>query len=195
MIVANETIAATLESSSWLTLVRVGFSFVLYTGYFVLGYWLADHAARVPETTGRLTTRIAAAAIWVFAVLAISVSWAIPLWQGQAPEALRFPWLPVFLLQLPLGIASFLLLAAWTPRRAVAAGFGRFADRCGLYAYGVYYIHPLIIIAVGLAWRFGLGLGATDALYYIIAFPLVSALSVLTIRSLAKLSVGRYLVG
>jgi surface polysaccharide O-acyltransferase-like enzyme len=193
--VVNEVLSQSAEPSQWVAVGRVWLSFLPYLGYFALGYYLADHAARIVAMMERRTMKVAAAATWLILAMVISACWAIPLLRGATFNSLRYPWLPVTLLQGPLAVASFVLLATWAPQRALTADLARFADRCGLYAYGVYYIHPLVLIVVTLGWRFGLGLNAADALFYISAFPLVSVLSVQSVRSLAGLPAARHLVG
>ena len=71
----------------------------------------------------------------------------------------------------------------------------RLLQTCGLYAYGVYYLHPLVLMFCGMGLDGGgLGLDASSAESYVLYLPLGSLVSVFAARQLARLPTSRYLV-
>ncbi len=70
---------------------------------------------------------------------------------------------------------------------------GRLLHSLGLYAYGIYLLHVVfLLLARGVLAR-GLDLGTEDAGYYILLFLATTFGTLLAVRALARLPLGRYI--
>jgi peptidoglycan/LPS O-acetylase OafA/YrhL len=169
-------------------------NFLPQLGYFVLGYFMSDHAAHIVDAIRRPATRIAAGVTWPMTAAILAAYWLVPLLAGRSFETIAYPGLAIVLLAPPLSLAAFIALVVWLPEARSAHPVSRLVQACGLYAYGVYYLHPLILLLVRSSLTAIVGLEVGSAGFYVLAFPICSVATVFAVRQLARLPHTRYLV-
>lgn len=189
---ATVAVAWLQHSEGWPTdVVRTAGAFVPYVGYFTAGYLLHDRAGGFVAITEDRTHRTLALVTWVAAAAGIAGYAAVPLWLGGSPWAV--PGLAHDLLA-PVLSASALVVVSGTLRERDSSGFlPRLALLCGLYAFGIYFVHPFVLLAVNWALTNVLHLNWEQPLFYLLAFPAVTGASILAVKALARVPVGRYL--
>jgi probable poly-beta-1,6-N-acetyl-D-glucosamine export protein len=191
--IVAEVFGTIAQTMPWLQLLGVGLSFLQYVGYFVLGYYLLEHASDIPVVVGRRDVRAAAGVTWLAAAGALAAWNAIPLLRVGTWEAIPYPGLAVALLAVPMSAAALPLLVAWSPGARVPRLINRLVGMCGLYAFGVYYLHPVVLSVVSVVLTKFAGLSWDGVAFYALAFPLVSTLGALSVKLLARLPHTRYL--
>jgi surface polysaccharide O-acyltransferase-like enzyme len=191
--VAGELAAPRLSHYRWLADATVILSFLPYVGYFTLGYLLLDYAADFRVTVRRPAIRAAAVLIWSSAAGAIGAYTALPLLWSGTWGAVPYPGLALKLLAPILSAAAFVVIADRRPGMRSFGPAARIVQSCGLYAFGVYFLHPLVLLVVSWGLTEAVGLNWNSVAFYVLALPLVSVASVLAVRLLAKVPFARYL--
>ncbi len=123
-------------------------AFLKFVGYFVAGYALCDHAAAFVESARARFSLEVAATVWLGTGLLLPVLWltrGTP-GHGVSPTWLTASRIALELLAVPLTGAVLTLLAARRERWRVPAPFRLVIRTSGLYAYGIYYLHPLVMM-------------------------------------------------
>jgi surface polysaccharide O-acyltransferase-like enzyme len=171
------------------------FLFLSNIGYFVLGYWIAEHGDRIVPIFGRKADRCAGALVWVTAASLLALSWWVPLTQGVPFPAISFLPAAQGLLVPLLASAAFLTIFAclrgpWNRKNLVL----RQVHALGLYSYGIYYLNPLVVKVASWLLRHPAGLSVDGPLYYVVLLLAVPAATLVTARILSRAPFGRYLV-
>jgi len=183
--VATSNINAASSTTSWFAPAKVLRAFLCYLGYSLAGYYLHDHAGRLLALTRRLPLVIGATLAWLTIAVFIAVA------RGPDRQFATFP--PVGKALEPLlCVAAFVVLAVWRSGSPLTRPLERLVDTCGLYAYGVYYLHMLVLGCFTWTCARFVDSPTLHGLFYLLAFPTVSILSVLTVKLLARLPFGRY---
>jgi surface polysaccharide O-acyltransferase-like enzyme len=180
-------------TDGWFAPVAVSLSFLSYIGYFALGYFVHDHASEVVQAIRRPVILVVAGLTWLATAAIMSSYLVIPLAGGLTFNAISHRGLAVVLFSPPLSLAALLVLAAWRPGVGLTRPVGWLIHACGLYAYAVYYLHPLVLEIVTWTWIHAVGLGRHEVSFYVVAFPLVSVLTVFLAKLVARLPLARYL--
>jgi surface polysaccharide O-acyltransferase-like enzyme len=191
--IVAEVFSQDASKAVWLQLAGVSLSFLPYIGYFVLGYFLLDHAADIPKVVDRRDVRAVAGTTWLATAGALAAWSAVPLLRTGAWAAIPYPGLAVQLLAVPMSAAALPLLVAWSPGLRLPRRINRLVGTCGLYAFGVYYLHPAVLLVVSLVLTKYVGLSRDGVAFYPLAFPIISTLSALSVKLLARLPFTRYL--
>jgi hypothetical protein len=165
-----------------------------HVAYFVFGYFLADHADLAADLVRRGAAQVVAAVVWLTAAIAVAAYWAVPLANGTSFDAIAYRYMAVDVLALPMGVAAFVVLVGVRPHEWLGGALGWLVRAAGLYAYGVYYLHVLMLMVIARALTGPLGLARTGFAFYASAFALGSIASVLVAKLLARLPFSRYLV-
>ena len=187
--VATPDLAAqAMNTDTWLTPAAVSLSFLSYIGYFVAGYYLNDHAADVDQVIRRRGLVIVAALGWVTAAAVMTTGRAIALSGGPALGTISHQALAPL-----LSPAAFVVLAAWRSQGLLTRPIERLVQRSGMYAYGMYYLHPLVLEMVSWGWKHSVALPRSHGLFYVVAFPLVSVFTLFAVKLVARLPFARYL--
>lgn len=177
------------ELSRW-----AGIAFVAHLGYFLGGYYLLDRAGDIRRWLLRPAVATVGLLVWFAAAAGIAVSWIVPLSRGIAWEALPHPYLLHHLLTPPLSLAAFASLLYFAARPARRPGpCRRGLHALGLYAYGVYYLHPLFITLIAGAFRHWTGTVPVDSMaFQLLRLLLVPGAAWFTAQLLARLPFGKY---
>jgi len=191
--VATDVAIKPPAADSWLSLPAVGLSFLSYVGYFVMGYFLHDCASQVVNAARRPAVIVASGLAWAATAAMIAAWRAIPLADGQVFLSAAHPTLAISLLGPALSLPAFVILAGWHQGARATGPTGWLVHTSGLYAYGVYYLHPLVYELVAWSFIHGAGLGKTSVMFLVIAFPGVCVLSVWLVKAAARLPFARYL--
>jgi surface polysaccharide O-acyltransferase-like enzyme len=167
-----------------------------FIGFFVAGYHLHDRADEMMAAARGPRALRLAGAVWLAAGSVVPALWA---WQvlAAAPETWsRLSHVALDLLTMPLAAAAFVMLIAWPPECQGRGLLRRLVGSCGLYAYGIYYLHPLVLLYAGRGLARYAGPVTTVApLRSIVLFVLVAVLSVGAVKALARLPLGRLASG
>ncbi len=184
--VATSDLNAALSTDSWLAPAKVLRAFFCYVGYFLAGYFLYDHAGEVVALARRRAFVILMGLAWLvvsvvmFTIRGASLQFSTVPGAGKALEPL-------------LCLAAFVMLATWRSRGVPSGPIERLLEASGLYAFGVYYLHMLVLAIFSWGWRHYVELPMDHGLFYLLAFPSVSVLSLLAVKLVARLPFGRYL--
>lgn len=174
-------------------LAAVALACLPWLGYFVLGYFLHDHAAALLEAVRKPATSVAALVTWLTAGAILAAYWAVPTLAGRSFGTIPHPYLPHVLLGPPLSIAALTLMFLWLPRLRGMPPISRFVQACGLYAYGVYYLHLIVLELVGRGLTAG-GLDDGHLGFVALRFLIGSVVCVYAVRQLARWPHTKYLV-
>jgi len=171
-----------------------GIAFVAHLGYFLGGYYLLDRAGEIRNWLRRPTTATVGVLVWFAAAAGIAASWSIPLSRGIAWAALPRPYLLHHLLTPLLSLAAFATLLSFAGRPERRPGpCRRGLHAFGLYAYGVYYLHPLFIMLIAGTFRHLTGAVPIDsAAFQLLRLFLVPTAAWFTAQLLARLPFGKY---
>ncbi len=191
--VALETGALAAARGTWLQVAAVAVSFLPYVGYFVAGYLLLDRVPAVSALVARRGVRALAATGWLTAAAILAAWSAVPLLAAGNWAAIPYPRLATHLLAVPMTASALLLLLAWILGPHVRGRFDRFVGTCGLYAFGMYYVHPAVLLFVSLVLTKYGGLAWDGVAFYVLAFPIVVVVSAMGVKLLARLPFTRYL--
>jgi len=176
------------------TLAFKGLAFLSYLGYFLAGYHLHDYADVVVGMLRQTRSIIIGAIVWLLTGAGVGLHWAAPL-AGDTPfEDAAGQDLVLWLLLPMLSIAALPVILKCAETAGAAQNLaGRALSSFGLFSYGVYYLHPLVLVLLSsLLWRYA-HLDYDDGLYYAAVFPSVCILSLGAVRILSKTPFGRYL--
>jgi peptidoglycan/LPS O-acetylase OafA/YrhL len=190
----DEVSKQSMPRPEWVALAAVSLACLPLLGYFVLGYFLLDHAADFVDAMRRPAMRLAALVTWLTAGAIVAAYWTVPLLAGRSFRTITLPYLPHVLLGPPLSIAALVLLFVWLPKLRGVHLVNRFVQTCGLYAYGVYYLHLLVLELVGRGLTAVVGLDGGSVGFYALQFLSGSLASVYAVRQLARLPYTKYLV-
>jgi hypothetical protein len=136
----------------------------------------------------------AAAAAWIVTGAILPAVWASQvlgccpsLWSVSSRIALE-------LLAFPLTIAAFAMMVARRPGWPVPSPVRWGVRACGLYSYGVYYLHPLGLILVGrMLHRYAGPLMDQGPLRAALLFFLDVIVAVYAVKLLVRLPLARHL--
>jgi surface polysaccharide O-acyltransferase-like enzyme len=133
--------------TGWADLVVSVTAFLKFVGFFVAGYALRDHAAAFVESSRERFSLEVALTVWLSTGMLLPVLWlsrGIP-GHGVSPTWLSASRIALELLTVPLTGAVLTLLAARKARWRVPMPLRWVVTTCGLYGYGVYYLHPFVM--------------------------------------------------
>ncbi len=170
-------------------------AFLSHLGYFLGGYLLLDTAEEVRRWLRSPAMVIIAALVWLAAATGIAASWYFPMARGISWEALPHPYLVHFLLTPLLSMAALVVLLPAVQRKSHHPGpLLRGLHAFGLFAYGIYYLHPLFILLVAQWFRLLTGAVPYHSLWFQgLRGAFVAVAAFLTAQLLARLPFGRYL--
>ncbi len=180
----------------WTDALVTGTSWLKFVGFFVAGYHLHDRAGTVLAALRQPRALPTAAAIWFAAGMVLPIIWTAQVF-GAAPGAWsRLSHIALDLLTVPMAAAAFAVLMAWPPGWQGAPAWRRLVQSSGLYAYGIYYLHPLVLLYAGrvLVWAAG-PVAAIAPLRAAVLFVVVAVGSTLAVKGLARLPFGRLVSG
>jgi surface polysaccharide O-acyltransferase-like enzyme len=183
------------SSSLWMDAAVTCTSFIKFIGYFVLGYALRDHAAVVLSGAARRRAFRDAAVVWLATGLVLPVAWVgrvlasnLPLWIQVSRITLE--WLAV-----PLTVSAFVMLTAWPRHWTMPPVARRAAEVCGLYSFGVYFLHPLVLMLVArLFYTYARPLMAPGPQKAVLLFVPTVIGTVFVVKWLARSPLARYVV-
>ncbi len=190
----DEAYRQSIRQSEFRWLADLGLSFLPLLGYFVLGYHVHDHAQTVVRVVWRRKVQVLALVTWSAMAIFLELYWFFPLPVARYSQTLLGARVLRVLLAAPLSVAASIVMLRWVLERRGTDAVNRLLQTCGLYAYGVYYLHPLVLMFVGWGLTAVAGLDASSAESYVLYLPLGSLVSVFAARQLARLPTSRYLV-
>ena len=171
-----------------------GLLFVSHVGYFIFGYYLLERSAEAAQMLRNARFVLAAGAVWVLSAAVVFAYWGIE--RSQSISGVANVCASVAL-NLFVPLMSLGALAAILPLvqklNAAASAAQRFLHSLGLYSYGIYYFHGFAGWTISLALRHALHYRRSDAMFYLLTFLLTPFVTLVCIRFLAKLPIGKYL--
>jgi len=152
-------------------------------GYFVAGYFILDHAKAALRICERWTGRIASVAVWLL--------WpSLSLWSVDGDVG---GWIAKALNAASVVAAFFVLASVSCPESRVGKSVARWVACFGLYSYGVYLLHPLVISVVSRVVTQLTGLRSGEFLWGLLVFTLTAYAALLIVKWLANRPLGRYI--
>jgi surface polysaccharide O-acyltransferase-like enzyme len=173
--------------------VRLGrLCFLTNVGYFLCGYYLFDHAEEAVRALKRPGVALLGALLWLSTAAGEGVSWGMPLARGIPFDAIPHPYLIHRFLTPLMCVGALLALVPLVATLRTRSG-GAHALLCslGLFAFGVYLAHPLLLdVGARIAVRM------TPArpegwLFYVLLFPFALFATLAAIRLVARTPLGR----
>jgi surface polysaccharide O-acyltransferase-like enzyme len=169
-------------------------SFLKFVGYFVTGYYLSDNASAILEAVRRRGAFRVATVVWLAAGATLPSVWASQVFSGHLSLWSIASRVVLEVLAIPLTTAAFIMIAARPSGRRWPVPVRWSVRTCGLYSYGVYYLHPLVL--TGVAWalyRHAGALMAPGPLRGGLLFLLCALVTVHAVKLLVRLPLTRHL--
>jgi peptidoglycan/LPS O-acetylase OafA/YrhL len=157
-------------------------SFMAMLGYFVAGYFILDHAKAAWWLCERWAGRVACSVIWLFYpslnrwLAAHEVGWPIRTVLAVASMAAAF----------------FVLTSVSVPKSRLGQSIAGWSASFGLYSFGVYLVHPLVISAFSRVVTRLTGLSSGEPLWGLLVFTLTAPAALGLVKWLANRPLGRY---
>ena len=177
-------------------LARIGkFLLPSSVGFLFFGYYLAARSEEAVAWLKRAIVKYAAIVTWIVAGAASALFWGIPMSQGIAYRDIRHAYLGQSLLLPLISVAAFAVLFIFANERKSRPAVVRdLFHRFGLYSYGVYYLHPFFVKVCTKVVHQVLNLSYDNVWGYAILFILVPSVSLVAVKMLSKIPLGRYFV-
>jgi surface polysaccharide O-acyltransferase-like enzyme len=180
--------------ASWSGVAVACSMFLKCAGYFVAGYWLRDNAETVRAVVGRPGVCAFAAATWVVAGGLLPAIWASGFFACCAAAWAVWSSIALEALLIPLSLSAFVMLAGWPRDWAAPRVLREAVQACGLYSYGVYYVHLIVLYALGKwLWVIAPPMMAMRPLRALLLVVCDAAVSVAVVKLLARLPLTRAL--
>jgi peptidoglycan/LPS O-acetylase OafA/YrhL len=93
-----------------------------------------------------------------------------------------------------LSVSAFAVIVASGSSGSTFVAAGRIVSTCGLFAYSVYYAHPLLLTFVRWAMADAGGIASESVAGTVLAFPLTVLLTTVAVKGLARCPGTQYLV-
>jgi surface polysaccharide O-acyltransferase-like enzyme len=167
-----------------------------YIGYIMAGYYLGGNIGGFERLLAKPATLLIGSFLWLAITACLWAYWSIPVRNGipfaSIPNA---SVLHDLLAPVMCGAAFATILAVIQKNSAMGNPGKRFVHSVGLHAYGVYFLHVFVLTKIGQGLSFGNLLGYGDALFYILQFLLTITVTLVIVRSMARMpwGVGKYL--
>ena len=164
-------------------------------GYFVLGYFLVDHAGEaarwlkspVAVTTGSL--------LWIVGAMGITLYWGIPISRGTPYAAISYAYLAQSVLVPPMTIAAMAAIFSLAQGRFQRNTMTRkLFHRLGLYSYGIYYLNPFFVKALSWFIRHIRSISPDSIVFYLILFSTAPLVTLYAVRIFSRMPFGKYVV-
>jgi surface polysaccharide O-acyltransferase-like enzyme len=182
--------------TGWADLVVSATAFLKVVGFFVAGYALRDHAAAFVESSRARFSLEVAATVWLATGMLLPALWVsrgTP-GHGVSPTWLSASRIALELLTVPLTGAVLTLLAARKERWRVPSPFRWVVTTCGLYGYGVYYLHPFVMLmAARVFYAYARPLMTPGPLRAILMFVTGTVVTIAAVKVLVRLPLTRRL--
>ena len=161
---------------------RTMLTFNAVVGYFVSGYVLLDNAQRVRHFCESRTGRLFSLFTWC---LWPSVMHLVP--PDQIPASI------LQVLKFCSNLGAYCLLAAVSrPQSPPGKMVADWVGCLGLYSYGAYLVHPIVISILSIPVTGLLGFEYWSPAWRVTVFPLTAVLTFNLVRWLARWPLGRY---
>jgi surface polysaccharide O-acyltransferase-like enzyme len=182
--------------TGWADAVVSATAFLKFVGYFVAGYALRDHAAAFVEHARARFSLEVAVTVWLVTGMLLPVLWlsrGTP-GHGVSPTWLTASRIALELLAVPLTGAVLTLLAARRERWRVPTPFRWVVRTSGLYAYGIYYLHPLVmILSARLFYAYARPLMTPGPSRSLVMFVAGTVITIVVVKVMVKLPLTRRL--
>jgi len=169
--------------------------FPSYIGYFLTGYYLLEHSWHAFQVFQRRSSVIIGCLAWIVAGAGISAAWIATHSQGVIYEFIQNELVRLVrnLLTPLMTIGALIAIIAFvrgleTKQIAVR----RLLNSLGLYSYSVYFLHILYVRLEVLGLRRA-HISPDNALFYFLLLPSTVALTLVSVRWLARLPFARYI--
>ncbi len=162
--------------------VRSALSCFAMVGYFVVGYFILDHAQAARRLCESLAGRAACIALWLF--------WPVV---KLSPAAGQVGWPIANVCAAVSVVAAFFVLATVSrPGSRAGVAIAAWVASFGLYSFGIYLIHPLVVAAVsrGVTRLTGVGGGAP---WGVLVLVVTAPVALLLVKWIANRPLGRYI--
>jgi surface polysaccharide O-acyltransferase-like enzyme len=169
--------------------------FLSHLGDFVGGYYLLERSDEIRRIVKRPISALTGAIVWIAAAAGLAAYWGVPLSRGTGWNAMEHRYLMHFCLTPVLSMAALVpILSLSQHEDRLPRLVRRWLHSFGLYAYGVYYLHPLAISVLTLAYLYCIGPEPLQLAWFQAArYALVALTTLLAVKALARLPFGRYL--
>ena len=168
--------------------------FANYLGYFLAGYYLLENSEHARRLLLRRPTVMVGSLAWIVAGAGISSVWIATHSQGVIYEFIQneLARLARNILTPIITIGALVAIVAFASRlETKGTAVRRLLNSLGLYSYSIYYLH-ILFVRLG---AFGLRhsrITPDSVLFYLLLFPLTVLLTLVSVRLLARLPLGRY---
>lgn len=170
-------------------------AFVGYVGYFFAGYYLLDRAEEIGRLLERRSLLVCSVPAWLVSAVALACYWGIPMANGTPWAGLENPSFMLSVLGPVLSASAFICIMGWArSSNGLTRTLYRQLAAFGLYSYGIYYLHPLVL---WLSARAVMRLVEPEPhgmpVFYMFQFAVAAILSLYLAKQASRLPFGRYL--
>jgi surface polysaccharide O-acyltransferase-like enzyme len=168
--------------------------FVSYLGYFLAGYFLCEHAEDVAGFLQKVTFTGGLFIGWLSAAIGLYVYWGRPLFRNASaiPPVATYI-IPGVLFPLLSFLSAGIVLWFVQYRVPSQNAAHRMLHAFGLYSYGIYYVHGLVLWIMIWAIRQTIMPYMINGLFFVIVFPSTALVSLQLIKRLSRWPFSKYL--
>jgi surface polysaccharide O-acyltransferase-like enzyme len=185
-----------LQAAGYSVLANLGkLLFPANIGYFLLGYFLVEHAEEAARWLKRSVPVAAGWLLWIAGAAGMALYWGIPISRGTPYGAISYAYLAQSVIVPPMTMAAMAAIFSFAQGRYRRIMIARKVFHpLGLYSYGIYYMNPFFVKALSWFIRHGRSISPDSIVYYLILFLTVPLATLLAVRVLSRMPFGKYLV-